>query len=180
MEIDEATRDEAGSPNILQTILKKITKADIFICDVSIINATSKHGRKVPNPNVVFELGYAVSELGRERIILLFNTAYGTHQDLPFDFKPHRATSYHLDEGKLNEGEQENLQPLIKQLKIVVPETLLLRRKWKRLSSPQYLVATETKETREHQGKGIKDEQHAYCSHTALSAQRGRSDTRNR
>lgn len=96
--IDEATRDKAGSPNIPKTILEKISSADIFIADVSIINGRNerKKNRKVPNPNVVFELGYAVSELGWERVILLFNENYGEPKDLPFDFDRHRLAQYTL------------------------------------------------------------------------------------
>ncbi|MFA5749745.1 MAG: TIR domain-containing protein [Candidatus Shapirobacteria bacterium] len=98
--IDEATRDKSGSPNIPKTILEKINTADIFIADVSIINGSSKQkkDRKVPNPNVIFELGYAVSELGWERIILLFNKSFGDPKDLPFDFDRHRLAIYSLSE----------------------------------------------------------------------------------
>ena len=97
--IDEATRDEAGSPNIPQKILEKIGKSDVFVADVSTINAHDSDGRKCPNPNVVFELGYAVQILGWERIILLFNTEYGDFPaDLPFDFDRHRASPFRLIE----------------------------------------------------------------------------------
>jgi hypothetical protein len=97
--IDEATRDEAGSPNIPQTILEKIGKADVFVADVSTINATDVTARKCPNPNVVFELGYAVQILGWSRIILLFNTEYGNlPDDLPFDFDRHRVSPFKLTE----------------------------------------------------------------------------------
>ncbi|WP_321969274.1 hypothetical protein [Paraburkholderia tropica] len=48
-----------------------------------------------PNPNVVFELGYAVARLGWERVVLLFNTQYGEFPgDLPFDFDRHRAMPF--------------------------------------------------------------------------------------
>lgn len=103
--IDLATRDSAGSPNIPDSIRDKIEKADIFIGDVSTINnglvmkALSILGykqRKVPNPNVTFELGYAASEVGWDRIILLFNECYGEVGDLPFDFDRHRLMRYSL------------------------------------------------------------------------------------
>ncbi|MBP9819962.1 hypothetical protein KBC79_04470 [Candidatus Woesebacteria bacterium] len=103
--IDLATRDSAGSPNIPDSIRDKIEKADIFIGDVSTINnglvmkALSILGykqRKVPNPNVTFELGYAASEVGWDRMILLFNDCYGEVGDLPFDFDRHRLMRYFL------------------------------------------------------------------------------------
>ncbi|MDE4302081.1 nucleotide-binding protein [Phaeobacter gallaeciensis] len=111
--IDEATRDEAGSPNIPQTILEKIGKADVFVADVSTINDQDAKSRKCPNPNVVFELGYAVQTLGWSRIVLLFNSAYGTFPaDLPFDFDRHRASPFQLADTK-NKQENERLQKLV-------------------------------------------------------------------
>lgn len=94
VEIDEATRSVSGSPNIPATILAKIKVADVFVCDVSTINNEEK-GRKTPNPNVVFELGYATANLGWERVILLFNDTCGNlSSDLPFDFDRHRVTVF--------------------------------------------------------------------------------------
>lgn len=94
VEIDEATRDVSGSPNIPATILAKINMADVFVCDISTIN-TNVSGRKTPNPNVVFELGYAIANLGWERVILLFNEEFGSFPgDLPFDFDRHRVSKF--------------------------------------------------------------------------------------
>jgi hypothetical protein len=63
IEIDEATRSVSGSPNIPATILSKIAVADAFVCDVTTINS-EQSGKKTPNPNVVFELGYAIANVG--------------------------------------------------------------------------------------------------------------------
>lgn len=103
--IDEATRDCPGSPNIPASILEKIQSADVFVADVSIINSDLLDGKKTPNPNVVFELGYAVASLGWERIILLINEAHGKIELLPFDFDRHRATPFMLAEGQGNPKE---------------------------------------------------------------------------
>ncbi len=93
--VDEATRGAAGSPNIPTTIMEKIRLSDIFVCDISTINSHELTTKKTPNPNVVFELGYAVATLGWNRIVLLFNTEYGKFpDDLPFDFDRHRAAKY--------------------------------------------------------------------------------------
>lgn len=97
IEIDEATRNLAGSPNIPLAIFNKIQSADIFLCDLSIINSDS-NGRKLPNPNVLIELGYAIGVLGWERIIMVFNTLYGKlSSDLPFDIGVHRVTSFKIE-----------------------------------------------------------------------------------
>jgi hypothetical protein len=97
--IDEATRDSPGSPNIPKLILEKIQGADVFVADVSIINGKNADGRSTPNPNVVFELGFAVANLGWERVILLVNEVHGTVELLPFDFDRHRAMTFKLAEG---------------------------------------------------------------------------------
>jgi len=97
--IDEAIRDKAGSPNISLTILEKIDTADMFISDISTINQTDTNSnRKTPNPNVMYELGYAVARLGWEKIILILNEEYGTIDDMPFDIRQHAITSYILSD----------------------------------------------------------------------------------
>jgi len=75
--LDEATRNVPGSPNIPMTIFDKIIKSDIFICDLTTINTNATDiQRKTPNPNVLIELGFAISQLGWHRIIMLFLTSH--------------------------------------------------------------------------------------------------------
>lgn len=93
---DEATAERCGSPDIASTIEEKIRNADIFVADVTIINAGTT-SKTTPNPNVLFELGIAQATLGWDRIILIVNTAYAPISDLPFDIKSHRALSYSLN-----------------------------------------------------------------------------------
>lgn len=91
---DEATRDTSGSPNIALKILEKIDQAEIFIADVTTITPKGAQ-RPCPNPNVSYELGYAVATLGWDRIILLFNDTIGQFpSDLPFDFIQNRISPY--------------------------------------------------------------------------------------
>jgi len=93
--LDEATRNEAGSPDIPATIFNKISLADIFICDITIINSSEKSTRKTPNPNVLIELGYAISILGWERIIMVFNKYYyDSFSELPFDLNKRRIIPF--------------------------------------------------------------------------------------
>jgi hypothetical protein len=93
---DEATRDTSGSPNIALKILEKVEAADVFVADVTTITPPGSP-RPCPNPNVVYELGYAVGQLGWDRVILLFNKALGNFPgDLPFDFVQHRCSPYTL------------------------------------------------------------------------------------
>lgn len=90
---DESTYGEVGAPDIGETIINKISKSDIFICDISIINKNSKF-RKSPNPNVMFELGYAASSLGWDKIICIFDSANGKIDRLPFDINHRRILPY--------------------------------------------------------------------------------------
>lgn len=89
--IDRDTQGIAGSPDIASSIFAKIASADIFVADVSIVN---KDGRPSPNPNVLFELGFAVAELGWENVILVMNAAFGDPASLPFDLRGRRVIIY--------------------------------------------------------------------------------------
>lgn len=90
---DEATERLAGSPDIVKALLDKIRSATIYVADISMITPANA-GRPCPNPNVTFELGYAVSELGWDRILLLFNLEYGSLKEVPFDFAQNRIKPY--------------------------------------------------------------------------------------
>src|SRR5689334_4382613 len=61
--LDRDTRGVPGSPDIVGTIFDKIQQSEVFVADVSIINPGGP-GRLTPNPNVLIELGYALSYLG--------------------------------------------------------------------------------------------------------------------
>lgn len=91
--LDKDTSDEMGTPAISDTILRKIQNSYIFIGDVSIVN-DGQSGRPMPNPNVFFECGFAVSIMGWERVIFLANEAFGNPEQLPFDIRHRRITKY--------------------------------------------------------------------------------------
>jgi hypothetical protein len=99
---DEATRGTSGSPNIALKIQEKIEAADVFLADITTITPTGAK-RPCPNPNVSYELGYAVGQLGWDRVILLFNESLGDFpKDLPFDIIQQRASPYKLAEADPN------------------------------------------------------------------------------
>ena len=97
--VDRDTVGLAGSPDISHAIFTKIDKADIFVADVTIVNSQGT-GRKMPNPNVLIELGYAIHALGFEKILLVFNTAYGIIEDLPFELRQKRVMGYQAASGE--------------------------------------------------------------------------------
>lgn len=103
--IDRDTQSEIGTPNILDSIFKKIERSKVFIADISIINPDSEY-RKCPNPNVLIELGYAARVLGWERVFCFYNTDFGNIEDLPFDLRQRRPIQYSL-KGK-NKSEVRN------------------------------------------------------------------------
>jgi hypothetical protein len=100
---DRDTKDIPGSPDIASTIFDKVRRAQVFVCDVSIINRGSN--RLTPNPNVVAEWGYALGVLGPERIITVLNTAYGKQEDLPFDLRQRRSIGYYMPEETESDGQ---------------------------------------------------------------------------
>lgn len=67
--LDRDTAGLSGAPSISESILAKISLADVFVADVSIINKGSTR-RLISNPNVLIELGYAIAQLGWERFFL--------------------------------------------------------------------------------------------------------------
>src|SRR5258708_13484034 len=93
--VERDTEGVAGSPDIARTIFQRIAQADVFVCDVSIIN-NNVVKRPTPNPNVLIELGYAQGKLGENRIVMVQNKAYGTPEVLPFDLRARRAITYTL------------------------------------------------------------------------------------
>jgi len=135
IKLDEATRDMPGSPNIPNAIFSKIENADIFVCDLSTINKDAPEGqRKVQNPNVLIELGYSITQLGWERIIILFNTNYGVTADLPFDIDRHRASTF-LIKDRLDKDGIKNLERLLTDaVKLIIDKNPPLPSELKQLS----------------------------------------------
>ena len=103
--IDRDTLGIAGAPDIAKTIFQKVSKADVVVADVSIIGGQRK-GRPTPNPNVLIELGYALHALGDERVVLVFNSAFGKVEQLPFDLKMRRAVTYTMPEAETDRANE--------------------------------------------------------------------------
>jgi hypothetical protein len=91
--IDRDTAGVAGSPEIANTIFGKIAASAIFVADVSIVNSGSRK-RRMPNPNVLIELGFALRALGSERVVMVMNSHFGGPDSLPFDLRMRRVVTY--------------------------------------------------------------------------------------
>lgn len=100
MRLDHDTKDETGTPDIPYVICEKISSSAIMVADVTLVGSTSA-GKKLPNPNVMVELGYGAHCLNWERIILVMNSDFGPPDELPFDLRHRRfPICYRLDASK--------------------------------------------------------------------------------
>ena len=117
--LDRDTFGTSGSPEIASTIFNKIDNAHIHVADISIINQNSP-GRKMPNPNVLIELGYAARVLGWEHVITIFNTDTGLIEELPFDLRSRRPIAYS------GENRKKDKLPLQKSLEVAIRSILAL------------------------------------------------------
>ncbi|WP_330443302.1 hypothetical protein [Flavobacterium sp. C4GT6] len=115
--IESDSRNETGTPELANTIFSKIDSCDIFLSDISLISNASifnkvSQTRKVCNPNVLIELGYASSRIGWNKILCVYNLEYGQIEDLPFDIrhrKPITYTSSNKNLTKLLIGQIQNI-----------------------------------------------------------------------
>lgn len=94
--LDKNTIEESGSPDIVNVILNKIDMAIGFVADITPIVCLKE--KYLSNSNVMLELGYALSSLSDERVILICNTSKCRLNDLPFDLGLKRIVSYEYDE----------------------------------------------------------------------------------
>jgi hypothetical protein len=123
--LERDTQGTPGSPNIVKTILDRVSKCDIFIADISIVTGDlTKMQRLSPNPNVLIELGYAISRVGWDRIILFCNEIYGTNEKLPFDIQQHRRIGYKLKSDDIKAPIRDQLAKILKDGLIEITENL--------------------------------------------------------
>jgi hypothetical protein len=99
--LDRDTFGMSGSPDIVDTILAKVSAADLFVADVTLC-VVNGAGRSSPNPNVLVELGYAIAQLGWDRILLVQNVVHGGPEMLPFDLRGRRIMTYAYGEDAPN------------------------------------------------------------------------------
>lgn len=145
--IDQDTQGLPGSPDVFNAILAKIKGADAFVCDVSLVGFVERGeettGRHMVNPNVLVELGYALAVLGPERIVMVFNEAFGNTRDLPFDLGFKRQVVYRAegDKGVDRSTDRKtlasNLKQKIEDVIRVVQRDRMVRQVWDRLQKFQ-------------------------------------------
>lgn len=95
LHVDQDRQGVPGSPDLAATILSKIKETTVFVADVTPVgevfsNDVGLKKKKIINPNVAIELGYALNHPGDGALIMVMNTHYGEIDDLPFDLR-HKA-----------------------------------------------------------------------------------------
>ena len=114
--VDQDTQGVSGSPPVAETILEKIREGNVFVADLTPTH-TGPDDCTTPNPNVLIEYGYALHALGHRRIIGVFNEAYGTTEELPFDLQHRRwPIRYRLSKDNGPESRRKVRKQLTKQL----------------------------------------------------------------
>lgn len=107
--IDSDTSGVPGTPPVTQTILTKIDGCDLFVADLSFIGRADS-GKRLPNPNVMAEYGYARRAKGNERILLLMNSAFGPPEDLPFDLRHLRHPTRYEAPSDIEDAERRRMR----------------------------------------------------------------------
>ena len=84
----------AGTPEVATVMFTRIKKSAIFIGDMTLVGTIAKAGsdevKRVPNPNVLLEMGYAAGTIGWGRVICVMNEHFGKRTELPFDVRNRR------------------------------------------------------------------------------------------
>ena len=121
LRVDEDTVGVAGWPEITSAILDKIERCEVFVADITPINGPHSDFRLTPNPNVLFELGYALATgMGRKRIICIVNASYlpgGDLKELPFDVRGSRPLSFSLEDPMIRGTVEGQVDPVRMQVR---------------------------------------------------------------
>jgi len=88
---DESTWNRSGSPVIDSTVVEKAKDCDIFVADLTPIETSGM--KDLPNPNVMYELGVAKSNLTDDSILMLFTGDIDASR-MPFDINHQRLSRF--------------------------------------------------------------------------------------
>lgn len=101
----------AGTPEVAAVMFGRIKDSALFLGDMTLVGTITKAGadetKRVPNPNVLLEMGYAAGTMGWGRIICVMNEYFGKRTELPFDARNRRfPIAYSLAPGDKSQGER--------------------------------------------------------------------------
>jgi hypothetical protein len=121
IDVDQGMKAVPGSPEVATIMFEKIGESGIFVGDVSLVGSVFKDEvevKKVPNPNVNIEEGFAAGVLGWERVICVANKHFGTNEQQAFDQRNRRfPINYELKPGATAEVKAGMKQDLVKDFK---------------------------------------------------------------
>jgi hypothetical protein len=134
--VDRDTQEVPGAPHIAETILRKIDGAALVVADVTPVTSQPY---PIPNPNVMFETGYALARLGPGRVITVLNDSYGAVETLPFDLGYRRALIYTLAETHEPSEARRRLERIFGEaINAALPATIVLGPAEDQLPQPDY------------------------------------------
>lgn len=116
--IEKDATNVSGLPDIPETILKRIREADAVVSDLTFIAASAdqESPKHCSNPNVLFELGYAMHALGPERLICVMNEAHGEAKHQIFDLAHRRYPIRFTSPAGDNRSRKKNVADLADRL----------------------------------------------------------------
>src|SRR5260370_1195565 len=108
----------SGTPEVATILFERIKKSAIFIVDMTLVGTAGQNQkRRVPNPNVLLEMGFAAGTIGWSRVICVMNEHFGKREKLPFDVRNRRfPIDYSLNPDDMS-GADEKCQSLAEVLK---------------------------------------------------------------
>lgn len=112
----------SGTPEVASVMFDKIRESSMLVADMTLIG-TSDHDKekRIANPNVTLELGYAAGVLGWDRVICVMNEHFGDRTEQAFDVRNRRfPIDYTLDPNRVNEDGERVKKDLTKWLKAAI------------------------------------------------------------
>jgi len=124
VKLDSDTKGVLGMCDIPREILKKIRNCDIFIADLTLMGTGHDSDKKLPNPNVTFELGYAAGRHTFRPMIGVVNEGFGEIEGQIFDIKRRSALKYTAKPTATPERIEKVTNQLSEKLEGIVRETI--------------------------------------------------------
>lgn len=125
IKIETASSDAAGAIRIDNKIIEKIEKCDLYVADLSIVGNLGAKKRKSPNPNVIYETGYAHGFIGEGRLYLIANKEKYNTEKFPFDIRNRRLALYDFSDKKTPDILVRDLKTWMSNYQPVSPEVYL-------------------------------------------------------
>lgn len=125
--VDSGMEGISGSPEVATVMFEKIQESSIFVGDMTLVGSITGHSgevKRVPNPNVLLEMGYAAGVAGWGRVICVMNEHFGTRKELPFDVRNRRFPIDYDFDPRIPKAKDKLREDLTKWLKIAIEAVL--------------------------------------------------------